>query len=774
VSGSANASENHAQRADRRARGLRWIGGVGIAVIAVMRCAIFFAPHIVFDVDPAFDPSPIGGLGPAGSLWLDVALLLCAACGFAGEALSNRRIDRVLIVLAFLPLPIVGLHGFTDAGDLWRGMTWASAAIACACLAHLAREPRLRIVLIALLVAAIVPILMRGIANVSYEHQANVRLFEENEQRILAENGWAPDSANARIFERRLRQNHPRGWFITTNIFGSFTAFAVVLWVGLAIGAAKARLESGLSGAAGLLALLAAGGLWMTGSRGAILAAIAGLVLLLLPLVSAHLRKVFARVGPVIALLCVAAALGGVVLRGAVLPEGFAGEKSLLFRWHYMVSSASVFAEHPIIGVGPDGYQAAYVKHRAPHNPEEVTSPHSMFWDWVCTLGIAGAAWIVLVLILLWRVARSLRAPPDSAMRDRGESDRSRDGAGAIAPAAIAAAIVALFGLVPALLVELHTLVLGGADATTDWLGLILRVFGIGGFVLVAVLAAYVLDRAERWIIGWALAAAVIALLVHGQIEMTFTRPNAAVWCFAVLGVAGGAIGGEARDRVRPVGPVASIVALLAAAWVVATGAIPATKQRTLMIEAAETLRPLAEARKDGEIPPRRERIKLRTAAADILVRAHEAMPTAIDVRRLAAEQLDRAQASARDDHRVRLLLEELDLLEYCIQRGDHGRAAMLAYNAHNLLYEITGDASHRDRAIEMARLMTEADPYGLGGWMRLGDALWKYERIDDAVHAYRRALEISDNFELDPLKQLTEREREQIEQRLRIAAETQ
>ena len=92
-----------------------------------------------------------------------------------------------------------------------------------------------------------------------------------------------------------------------------------------------------------------------------------------------------------------------VALRGAVLPEGFLGDKSLLFRWHYTIASAHIVADAPWRGVGPDGSQAAYSLHRVPRNPEEVTSAHSMFWDWLCALGISGAAWIALVAFLLWR-----------------------------------------------------------------------------------------------------------------------------------------------------------------------------------------------------------------------------------------------------------------------------------------------------------------------------------------------------------------------------------
>ena len=77
----------------RFAQAMRWAGGVGIVVIAVMRCVISFAPQIVFDIDPALDPTPLAGLGPGGSLLLDALLLLACACALVGEVLTKRGVD---------------------------------------------------------------------------------------------------------------------------------------------------------------------------------------------------------------------------------------------------------------------------------------------------------------------------------------------------------------------------------------------------------------------------------------------------------------------------------------------------------------------------------------------------------------------------------------------------------------------------------------------------------------------------------------------------------
>ncbi len=380
--------------------GLRWIGLAGIATFALMRLAIFFAPQVLFDVDPALHPEPLGGLGPAGSMVLDVLLLLACACGLLGEAIAGRRMDWLLLAAAGLPLPLVIYHGVGDAGNLWRGSTWAAAALASAVTAHLVRDRAMRRVMIALLVAAVVPLLARGslqvpftipgVALVGWEHADTVATFEVHRDEIFRDRGWEPGSASARIFERRLRHANVRGWFLTTNIFGSLLAFVVVFGAGLAVASIRAKLTSGWPALVILGGLVCALGLVICGSKGAILAAVGGLTLLAAGLLWRPARMLLERRGGPIAIACVLAAIVGVWVRGVVLPEGFAGERSLLFRWHYLVASGRMMTDRPLVGVGPDGFQAQYMKVRVPRNPEEVASAHSIFADWLCTLGLAG------------------------------------------------------------------------------------------------------------------------------------------------------------------------------------------------------------------------------------------------------------------------------------------------------------------------------------------------------------------------------------------------
>ena len=59
---------------------------------------------------------------------------------------------------------------------------------------------------------------------------------------------------------------------------------------------------------------------------------------------------------------------------------------------------------------------------------------------------------------------------------------------------------------------------------------------------------------------------------------------------------------------------------------------------------------------------------------------------------------------------------------------------------------------------------------HGIGPWRRLGDVTWELGARDEAASAYRRALRNDANFELDPMRQLSDRDREAIRKRIEAA----
>ncbi len=725
----------------RFAQAMRWVGGVGIVVIAVMRCVISFAPQIVFDIDPALDPTRLAGLGPGGSLLLDALLLLACACALVGEVLTKRGVDWMLLLLALAPAPLVIWHGLDDAGSLWRGSTWMAGMAACAVGGHLARDRSMRVILLALLLGVIGVLMVRGAAQILHEFPRDIAQFERSKDAFFAARGWEVDSSQALAYERRLRATDPTAWFVTTNIFASFMAVGFVVGLGAAICVLKKQLGRSWLSASIIGAGLCAAGLVLSGSKGAMLAAAGGSALLVLPVLHRRVETVFQRRIGLAAVGLVFAALLGVVVRGALLPESFLGDKSLLFRWHYLVSAGRVVAEHFLTGVGPDGFKAAYTAVRVPRNPEEVLSAHSMFVDWTTTLGVVGAAWTILVLVLLWRSGRASDTPGT-------KKDNSAHGRDSRAPLYAALAVVVL-GLLPAFLFEAVALDTATKEAT--------RIAGVLAFVVGAAGLTVLFHRLSPGALDRICIGALVALVIQGQIEMTFFDPGSAVWALCLIGFVGGA---TATRGGAIVGYASAAVLLVGSVWLAAFGAAPALRAQQLMIQAADTLYPPAVGRA--------EQARQRWEAADLLRNAYDYH---LDTDYFLIEQSARqfAVASSLTDH-----AQQLDLLDRAIESvrraiEDHDKPSSIALAGE--LYRLkalrTKDDADWSTAIEFARRMTELDPYGIGSWKRLGDFQWERGRHFEAAQAYDRALQADANFELDELKQLPPHERRTLLERI-------
>src|SRR5690606_6937126 len=170
----------------------------------------------------------------------------------------------------------------------------------------------------------------------------------------------------ARAFERRLRQREASGWFGLTNVYATVVAGALVALIGLAAaGWKEARshrpaLADGWPGALTVGALAAAAALWMSQSRGGMLAAAIGLAMLGFG-AWARSRQKLARLGGPAAVSVVPLLMGLIALQGALGTR--AGDLSLLFRWFYFKTAGAIFGHEPLVGVGPAGFQAAYQLH---------------------------------------------------------------------------------------------------------------------------------------------------------------------------------------------------------------------------------------------------------------------------------------------------------------------------------------------------------------------------------------------------------------------------
>lgn len=731
------------------------------------------SPRIYFDVDPRSDAGrqPITSLGPMGAGVLHLALTTLSLIALAVWSAFGMKVSRWALGLATVGGVFALLHATHGLDSRIHAAAWISAAAGGVAVYHLAQDAAIRRWLAA---AAVGLLVMWGLDAVWYvwqEHPMTVRMFMAHEDEFLSARGWVRDSAQHDLYVRRLSTPDVIGSFGLSNVFGSLLAAFTLLAGVLTLLALKAKHWQRLAIAAipsafGLTALL------LTRSKGAALGLVAGAVFL----VAVMLVRKFPR-GKLglkyrgwaliaFGVLLIAGALGAVWVRGMLgPPETWAGERSLLFRWHYLLAGARIWTgslASMLAGVGPEGFRAGYHWAKVPINPEEVTSTHSVFADYIVMLGVGGLCWTALLLAWWLRAARAVGAADETAVEPEGEQplvpkDKAR------AWASLAFALVAML---PALLIQ-HALLTPEA--------LLLWAVGVAAMMMaVAVLGRSAGSAAEGVKAG--LLCAGLVLLIHNQIEMAFFQPASAALAWWVLGLCG-ACGvrpsvttergrdGATKTRLRLltkalflfiiVGVLAAVITLPVwryerslhrAATQLRAGDVAATE--VALIDASAAI-PQAKA-------PRRWRVGLLLDAAYAHGRAGDAATV--------KELLDRAEraAPAQPPPRDRA---------WAFGHESWQHAPWLLQLKSEILLaraRLTDQPELRQEAAEALHHAVDQTPYSLTSALRLARMQDQLGRSAAALGWYERALQISEWNYLDPAKQLTDTEREAIEQRVR------
>ena len=516
-----------------------------LTAIVLLRLLLPITPDRIFDVDPGQVAGPMSAMGPAAATLLDALLIGLSAITFWSVG-RRRGIDLKLIVLLSLPLPVLAWHSHGDFLQTWRALDWFAAATTGVALGHLVAVRRVRVVVLAMLLGGIVVMAGRGVHQVAIEHAETVSFFDANQADILAARGWLEDSPAALAFERRLRQPEATGWIGFSNIFSGFAAAGCIGLLSVVVVSRRRGHEAGGPVLLGLAALTMAVLVGVNGSKGAIAAGALGLIVMWL-LFGSFGSKFRARPG-VIILAASVAAFFAVLLRGW-LPESFLGDRSLLFRWHYFQGAWGMLTSSPLVGVGPDGFQDAYLQLKPPRSPEDVASAHSMGVDWLASMGVVGIAWIIAACRLVFQ-------PTDSTTEDDPPVT-----AGFVWTASWRIAVV-VGGLG---LFAIQWFV----EAPLEVDGVLLRVVAITMGIFVGVVVIGLLADVSGSMVRAVAVAAAVVIAAQAQIEMLFWQSGSAAFCWAFLAVAGGArsIRGTTRSNVRSsirIPIVAACFALLA------------------------------------------------------------------------------------------------------------------------------------------------------------------------------------------------------------------
>lgn len=773
---------------------LAWLGLMLSSVL--IRATVAIEPFPYWAQDPTLLPTPTTSLGPAATLGLNALTILAGTIVLARSRSARLRWVGPLAAAGVVPVVIHSLVGGVSVTDAHIGFAWVAAVYAAAAVWATAHHPRARSLAIAVVLGSTAMLAAKGVLQVLVEHPATVASFKANRELFLAANGWSPGSPMALAFERRLLQSEATAWFGLANVLVTLAAFSGVAGVGLAFIAWRRRAGTVAILGSILLALSGLGLVIAGGSKGGYAATTLGLATLAFvastaPHHAPRLAPHAARLARWLPASLAAATVAAITLRG-LLGERI-GELSLLFRSFYIQAAARMLADgNWPLGVGPDGFKDAYLLHKNPLSPEEVTSPHNILVDWAATLGLGGAAWAAL-----WVAAVvALGVPLARAALAKRHNTR---------PITQPAMAVDLPDTRPDL--RIAFLVLAAVTIAGAWVeaaagtpdSSLARAFGLAAAILIAAAVLRVVSpSADLTIpescgisIRAALAAAGIPLALLGLIDMAPIAVGSCSWYLVALAAVtppscSPQTGARAGRLITIAGGFAALLTLVVAGarivpWerrlaAAAGDILPLASLRVRAIEHAVVAStpagtPLAReldadarsllgvgfdgrtdallARIAGAMPAALERAWGNLNAARAAAPLHG--PTAEAASRVAAQL---AQAMGADRARAAAWMQRAVDAAQAATRSRRGRATAhlwLATVLENAEPLVPGSAA---RVAPTLRIAADLDPFNAHTAARLARTLAGTGEPTAANWA-ARALELNSNLRLDPLRRL-------------------
>ncbi len=719
----------------------RWIalGGVLFGVLA--RLVVSHEPTPGFGFNPLVQVPPEVGMGPTASLLLDALTLFASALLLWCEHRLGRRVRLGIVLFSLAGGAVALAHGLLLDGlnieALRLGGAWTSAVVGAVAVWHAARDPVVRRAVAGLLLGAVLVVMVKGLMQVLIEHPATVANFKANREAMLAAQGMSVGSPQALAFERRLNQPDATGWLGLTNVY-----FSLVLAAGLAAavalrdGWASMKAAEGRAGKAAMLGLAAvvAGGvvLVLAGpvQGGSIAKGPAAALALSAGLLAAGWwcqRRGWALWW--IGLAAVLLPLVAVVVRG--LAGDALGELSLRFRWFYLQGAARVFMDAPLLGAGPDGFQAAYLLAKPDLSPEQVTSPHSVLADWLATLGLAGLAWAGLLLGAAVSIARRLGNASD-------QTESTSDVRTAMVWTGATLACVLAWNVWH----EEWPIARGIPGGSFLMISAVSRLTLVW---LVALAAAYGIVRfTSNAGARTALAGAGLLVLAHAQIEMVLTTPGSAAWAACLIAAAASRDESEPRAG-SPLPAIAAVVGVAALGALIAWQALGPV--RTWEDHQRQASRTIAEVTQlTQELDPASEPDPERVAAVQTRLRQQLGLPPDTGL----AELLARARFSA--------VVEATAELEFAARSGSQPlgtlrELASLQMASAGLARELGRDpAPYELAAIEASQRAVDRWPDRTAGYNALAlAARSRWERTGADADAELAAWALEKGAALDP-----------------------
>ena len=309
----------------------------------------------------------------------------------------------------------------------------------------------------------------------------------------------------------------------------------------------------------------------------------------------------------------------------------------------------------------------------------------------------------------------------------------------------------------------LLTLLIFGFHLTIEHWGLmtfermLIWMVGVGGFLLVTACLVGS-DWSTHLGASVGLYAAATSLLIHNQIEMTFFHQGAVSVAWLLMAV-GGAHTRQVRTerRIRKIDFAVPLILLVGAGGFLMPTTLNLRRHQTHLASAATALRKNEMA-----------------SAITSLDRAIGTLPTDRLAYRWQADlrmQWGEQRWKQGDKEGAHALLEQgLALLNQAKEAGLH-HVTLLRRRIflHNLRARLFNDPKDAILATNLTRQVLRQNPSSIQDHRFAADMHWSLGQFDQACELYQRCLQLSNQAYLDPAKQLTESDRQEIEKRLAI-----
>lgn len=421
------------------ADGRRTSGLQPVAYSLLALCLCILALRVTYTESPTAQVSAMAGslTDMVYSLTLSGLLIFAFVLWVLWGVLGGRRIYRFTgIEIGLAMFGVAAVISTCGASDKRTAISQVVILLGPICAALLLaqildRPARVRVVL-----AVIVGLGLVSAYQCAEQHfisnAITIEQYEKNPQMLLEPLGIEAGTFQHFLFEHRLYSRGVRGFFTTSNSAASFAILACAAAAILLIRRlreCKARVVAPRYGwFAALAALGVMAGLFLTQSKGGILAFLAGLAVcgLLLGLdrwLPTHKRRIVAILIPVALLL--AAGAGYAMVRYGMTHGRLPGGNSMLVRWQYWAAAAQMYADHRLTGIGPGNFSDYYTHYKPAAALESVADPHNFLLSLLTQWGPLGLiGFLAMVLVPLGRLAVTpatasprLSAQPQSPFR---------------------------------------------------------------------------------------------------------------------------------------------------------------------------------------------------------------------------------------------------------------------------------------------------------------------------------------------------------------------